>query len=361
MFRAAPFPSFPKNVISAVLTPDMSDRQRLVTRLTAGLTRPLMARYKYFLSQNESDSAAKHMLREDIETLKQDVSNPHLEIVMRDPIHSMHRKGWRQKDYSAMGHYDHLNIPEALAGFLAEKGPDNAHQRAICYLLQGKFYDALRVATKSSDLGIILVSSVGCGEFEIAAGQVPNVYQILAEADLVVSHWECFHMVLFASLACQNAQGIEETFAVLEQSRANIGLDKLLDWGKKFVDREFKEFVFEIGTWRNWCRDSFYLRGVAEQLFKAIRMNVVLNMVMPYAVMPLSQVTNETGIGMDEVTQAVRTLIRQGKLEGVLDLIGDKYVSRPDVEAVSDFEQVLYRSAAVKEKIQELKWDMEAA
>jgi tetratricopeptide (TPR) repeat protein len=356
----------------------MTERQRLISQFTTRLIQPIMTRYKIFFLRDEQDSSAREGLLEDLKQIRrQGVQNRDLDRIIRDASSGSrsfsttignHVKSAKNPNLSAselaLSQFSDLLLVDALKSFAQAKRafPSSTYyrERAIIYVLQEKFDQALRISLKAKLIDLSLVSAVGAGEFQIAAPRCKAAYSILADRETVISAWEIFHMILFVAFATQTLEDARGAYEDATKSRESYGLEKVLEWGQHFFDRDFRVFISQFHVWRNWCRDSIYLRPVSTKLFDAIMANTIANALSPYSIVKLQEFSDELGIDLRRLTEIIRGLIREGKIAGGLDLVNGVYRTRPEVEDIINTESLLYRAESLKERMDRVKRQLTA-
>jgi hypothetical protein len=123
-----------------------------------------------------------------------------------------------------------------------------------------------------------------------------------------------------------------------------------------FVHRDFAGFTVVLPLIEAGFRDSVVASGVSGLLLEAIRMNLVVNMVRPCAGIRFRVIESELELARSQIVGILRASIREGKLEGKLDLVEDQFVATDEGVELREMLDLFNRTMIVKESFTLSEW-----
>jgi hypothetical protein len=362
----------------------MSDRQRLIAKYITRLSPAIAARYQLHLLQNETDEAARCMLIDHLNQLSSEsgnhllgqitrelsakrktslsfwcMDNPRLDQAVGDVIRLMKaHKG----DFSGRGRieFNALLLDNALKSFLRAKGVERFYrERCEIHLVKGNYAEALSLAIKGRLVEHRFVAAFATGDFETASRDcrelVRRIKSNIIDRETPVSVYELLHLILMIAFATKSS---EETRALVAdvQKSTTFDLNWIQDLAVAFASREFARFAEGLTLLAPFLSFSIYTAPAKERLLNAISDNLVLNMVRPLAKIRLDALAEDVRMPVPIVTTVLKRMIRDGRLDGRLDLAEGVFYGIDDVKEARTMSQTLHRTLIIKERFETGLW-----
>lgn len=343
----------------------MSVRQRLITRYITRLFPEIITPYRLHLLRIEKDDSAIHMLKEALETTYKETQNYVLGELIReipkDPNYnklkfgqhySKKKKESKQMiDEEAMPGRNQLandDIQRANQLFhqlefedsliLFEKvikngrsGVDKFFQkRILCNLALENYREALLISQKAKFHDMAFVSAIASGEFEIAKQYIDKIIKDVIrnsqEGSVVASSFEMIHLVTFVLFATSTSK---ETYQMTDElfRSTNWGIEELRSITKSFCDRDFKGFIEQMQYLDETFDNSIYTSHSKAKLVEAIIQNALVLFLYPLSKASFIFINDFFKISDKDIIYYVKKSIREGKLNGKLDLVSNMYIA----------------------------------
>ncbi|OHS94904.1 hypothetical protein TRFO_10854 [Tritrichomonas foetus] len=376
----------------------MTERQRLITKYISKLSKATATRYNlHFLSQPNNDESARHMLLDNLEIIRKDTGNAELGNVIddvssrktksitfghqsktksqskskfseshadRDPFTQGVKKNSEQR---AITLFNSLFLEDSLNAFeKAKKDLDIRNkyyeQRAEINLVLGRYREAIALASKCRLYDMAFVAAIAAGELDYAqmlvACNLRAIESQKPDKDVVATTFEMIHLLLFICFAKSTSK---ETEAIARQifNNTNYELTFLKEMTELFINRQFYEFIQKLGELKDIFDLSIYTSPSSLHLISAIKANIVANEVEPYASLSFDELNNKLGLSNDEIASILRTLIREGRVNGKIDLINNVYIGGVADLQGRQMDDLINRTVLVRQNFQLNLWKQE--
>lgn len=363
----------------------MSDSQRLISRYVMRLYPAVATYYRLHFLRTEKDDSAIHMLKEALATTYQETSNPILkellEEIPKDPKYNKVKFGQhftKKKKKSINADYDDedddvetptsrsqlpaddtqranqllhtLSLEDALQIFekirLSNKRSmaraDNKfyRERIEINLVLENYREALLIAQKAVNSSradnsynvMAFVSAIASGEFYTAKEYFkPVITEIKTnpqDGQSVASIYELIHLVIFVCFAtCSAKETLEKSKDIFDSNNHNYDIQELKLTSKLFYESKFSDFLKYLHYLENSFHISIYTFPVKEKFIEAIIQNVTVLYLYPLARASFQSISDALGLSNEQIIFYVKKSIREGKLDGKLDLVSMQYVA----------------------------------
>ncbi|OHT10464.1 hypothetical protein TRFO_20197 [Tritrichomonas foetus] len=346
----------------------MTERQRLITKYIYKLSPATSVRYQLHFLRTERDESARHMLIDSLLQIQKDTNNSELQSVINDVCKNSgasikfgkHNQkadkirkikdedgsfprgtnGKGKQDYSqdAHSHFSALELEDALKFYdraINHFRKTSSHvekfyqNRAECNLCLENYKEALSLAQKGRLFDMAFVSAISIGEMEEAKKYIPPIFRSIIDnnhnKESVASTFELIHLIL---IVCFATYTTSETSKISSQlfSAVNFDLQNLKELTDSFCNRKFDQFVSQFSILNTLLDISLYASPSKATILQAIKQNVIINRILPLAKTQIDVLKNELKFDLDEITSLIRISIRNGRLNGKLDLVSKSYV-----------------------------------
>jgi hypothetical protein len=226
-------------------------------------------------------------------------------------------------------------------------------------LVVGRYQEALSLARKGGLFECEFIAAISIGNFREAASLCPHMLHVIAGAPTdrksIVSLFELAHLVLFMAFAESTAEETKVVLAELLQAM-RYGLEWIAEIAELFVGRKFKKFVEYFGELNERFEMSIHTAPVKAQLIPAIRENLVRNVVRPLARVGLRDIAQELEMSEEEVGNALRKLIREGRTAGKIDFAEGVFVAIGADPQPRIMAEMLERARVARQALEMAKW-----
>lgn len=364
----------------------MSDSQRLISRYLMRLDPVTQTGYRlHFLRIEREDESAIHMLREALSKSVNDSQNPVLrellEEIPKDPNYNKVRFGQHVTKKKKKGILidedddDDVNdtpiparnqppaedIPQAsklLTNYELEDSlklfekirldkQSNSRvekffrERIVINLLLENYREALLIAQKAIAVNdpkanypiMAFVAAIAAGEFYIAKEYLSSVISEIKinpqDGQSVVSTYELIHLAIFILFATSSVKETNEiTHSIFEAT--NFDIQELRYARDLFCENKYAEFVFNLHLLEKKFKTSKYTSPSKKLLTEAIMQNLLVHYLYPLAKASFQTLHDIFGLNNETITFYIKKSIREGKLNGKLDLVTNQYISSVD-------------------------------
>jgi hypothetical protein len=361
----------------------MTFQQRLILKLTIGLSPATSTKYYLHLLRLEKDESAIRMLSDALAKTAEDLHYPALNTLFQDVrAHSRssilygasdsHRAKSLLKNhpaadpsqegslyFSALLLEDSLHAYERAKKYIPEPPRGFYAQRSELNFLFDNYPEALSLARKGRLRDYEFVGLIACARFHDAAAIAPDVAQLISvsqsDVHLIVSVFELWHLILFVAFASNTS---EETRAILQRVLQGTVYDIkwVVELAEAFVSRRFSDFVGGFSKLRTRFELSIYTAAVAGELLQAIQENLVRNVVRPLARASIADVAAELQMDVISVGNAMRKLIREGRISGTIDFVEGTLIALGADSEYRELVQVLEQARAIRQDLEISQW-----
>jgi hypothetical protein len=234
-------------------------------------------------------------------------------------------------------------------------------QRAEIHIIFENYREAISLARKGHLPDFEFVALVGAGQFEKAAGLSFDLLRIIpsshSDRKSIVSIFELLHLLLFVSFATSTSEQTKTLWeAVLRAT--TYELDWLTGLADCFVKREFTGFVNKLGELLERLEMSIHTAKISKEFLEAIRVNLVRNVVRPLAKVAFGVIASELLMTVEEVGDALRILVREGKVTGKMNF-REKLLIRVGLDSEPrEMDDMLARVMAVRQGFEAARWKL---
>jgi hypothetical protein len=352
----------------------MSKGQQLLTRYLSDLCPALAIRYRFHFLHIETDSAAKQMVRDDLQRLSSTVGNPRITSALT----STSQISWafsEESDLSATttdplslarSHFGSLRLESALRLF--QKGKHvNPHyfERFQVNLVFGRFPAAFSLAEKMGTVEALFVSSIAVGDFGRASAlatdacrSLNRIQNMQGPKEFIVSAWELAHLIIYVTVATGSCPDVRRRIKEV-RGATPYAMEALMDTAGLFAGREFRQFGERLRGWKKEFALSYYAAPVAAKLEQEMRMNVVANAVRPFGRIKLARIASMIGCDEETVGGALVVGINNGRVRGYVDRVDGMFYGTTEFVEGRKMEGLLERAVILREKIEVLQWKNE--
>lgn len=357
----------------------MSERQRLINSFTsmgthAQLPLPILTRYYLHILRNEADDSARDMIQKSLRSTAETTGNQKLEQILseitKNPTTDIHfetasasytikadpheqrssSSPFAEKISRVHSCFQSLHLNDALSAIESlisnpqmKRQDKYYHERCIIHLIKDNHLEALSMAKKSGLPDAIFVSALSNGDFLEAKNQIPQLTnRILKQTagsskDCYITIFELtfqISFVIFATGTAKDAQNFSSKAYKVNyfDTQTFTFVTKLLELNKLFCNRQFGEFLAKLKEARPIFEFSIYSYPVVDQLISAITKNVVRLALFPLLTVDFTAISDELSMKKNNLITYVHQLIREGKLQGKLDLVANTYTSFIDID-----------------------------
>ena len=361
----------------------MSDRQRLINKYISDLPTHIKTLYRLHFLRFETEPNALHM----IESGLADTNSQCPVAGIKDAIDEIIKD---RKKKVKIGGYIHLNKKEqnkessiyfgssdlyqhkavsfmrqmlyenALEEFskCAEKNPSTPFykERCECYFVLGQNPLAYDMAIKSNDPEKVFLMSVLVGDLERANQLIPVIRSHVKNGShYLATLFELSHILIYISLAFHPIEDTISLYESLTQFQNHQDFPVFIELFDAMSNRVYSRAISLLPTIYQMLNESIYTSPNADLICQAINDNIVAIAIKPYARVRLDFLISSTGLSKDELVQSIRRSIRNGKIDGRLNLI-DGLFDQKDITEHKQQREITDKMQIIMEKFELAMW-----
>lgn len=351
----------------------MSQRQRLITKLTNTLLPEIKANYYLNIIKREEDSSAQHMLLDLLEEL--DFQHPNAGI--KKALNNVKNK----KPYQIGKHVfiapdqnhnqsSRVIIDNQIKELLFENAleeinritknnptPDYDSNLVKIYMGMLDFRSALKYAINSDNLEVEFLCSYASGDYARTVSLIDRMLPLL-QADKVkyATVYEFVHIMCLATLAIDSPIKAVELFSKLQNTYTKFEFFKL---NKLFTDiscHNFESYFNQMDTFESFFLDSIYSAPVASDLISRIKISLFSSILNNFGRVTFDELEKITHLVYPDIQMLARQSIRNGLVFGKIDLINNEFINEnPDSQKIN--RDVRDKVQVIIEKMKFAQWE----
>ena len=335
----------------------MSERQIDLTKYLNIIDKKFLLKYQLHLIQKETDSSAKQMLRQSIESIIYEAKTPDLfeilDCISKDKLNSSifglkkknkNEEHQKKKNKSPKNSFDEKYndfIPDSSLSFNVEvvlkkleqlknkKGNNPSKyylERSEFNFILENYSKSFLLAEKFNNLEFLFLTSISSNNLNKTLELIPRIRSILREKKLNYSTvYELNNLIFLIYLGYGNYQQLFDAFEYYYQIDPDYIHPDITNILLKIKNQQFKESFEILPLIFKLIFDSIYTFPIYNEFIQNIQINILSFFLKPYGIISFNDIELNTKLSKDKIIFYLLKGIRKNIIKGKINLIDNTF------------------------------------